>query len=175
MKRVILLVCVLFFVYVCASANAQSPSAINQKPESRKTVDGGIYRYHHGISSSQEKEIKAKIREFIWLHWIEQRRAKVGFRTFSVEGDPTTVTFFVDRDKDGKWFVVLKVEEKCCWPVRLEKETSKKVFRNVARVELITDASSPEIPKPVSENDLRSGSSYAIRLDSESRNSDFLY
>jgi len=46
---------------------------------------------------------EAQVREFLWDHWQRRRLGYLVFTDYSKEGEPTTLSFFVEPDENGEW------------------------------------------------------------------------
>ena len=73
-------------------------------------VTGDIYRYDLGgtIEISSHKEL-AKLRSFLWKHWIEHKRGIIVPVVHSVDAGDSTVSYFVEPNAPGgDWRIVIE-------------------------------------------------------------------
>src|SRR5687768_17200477 len=78
-----------------------------------KYIDGGKYDLKWQLPDrflAQEK-----IRKFIWDNWSAKRLARIEYKDYSIEGDPTIHKLFIEPNKRGEWVVVNKYDNICCW------------------------------------------------------------
>ena len=68
-------------------------------------------------------------REFVWQQWSKQRRTKVTATFYSIEGDPTTSTYYIEPDKSGGWHIFVESESECCWSYAMQKPKKKRERR----------------------------------------------
>jgi hypothetical protein len=74
----------------------------------------------------------------LWAHWTAQQRALLIETSYTIEGDRSTVYYFVEADRDNRWRISMKVERLLynyefknpdCKRFRLEEFTSYTVDR----------------------------------------------
>jgi hypothetical protein len=69
-----------------------------------------FYRYDLGgtIEISSQKEL-ARLRNFLWKHWIEHKRAIIVTVMHSVDAGDSTVSYFVEPNAPGAdWRIVIE-------------------------------------------------------------------
>jgi len=97
-------------------------------------------------------KIEARIREFLWEHWSHKRLGQVVATYYNMEGEPTTCTFFVEPDVDGRW--VIREECEYLWlrgarkgeePPRTKRS---RTYSSISRVELLDDNPAQAVPVP---------------------------
>jgi hypothetical protein len=107
-----------------------------------------------------------EIRTFLWQHWKDRRLGLVNATFFSIEGDYTTSTFFVEPDAKGRWLV--RIHSKSTAAALLPKrqkprhENAREEYDRIDRVE----ATSANAPTPVSvpESESREPQMFRLRL-----------
>lgn len=145
-------------------------------PQSSTYYNGRNFRYDYRAGRLARAEMDARIRDLMWLCWTEQRKCKVSGTVYRIEGEPTKTVFAVEKDRYGRRFLKIKViitRGFFFW--NREKKTIVSTYHDLDRVEPMTDASSPEIPKPVPSNAARGPHDYRLRFKAEKRNYDFLF
>ena len=50
-------------------------------------------------------KVEAQIREFLWRHWSRKRLRPLVATHYNKEGEPTTCTFSVEPEVDGRWVI----------------------------------------------------------------------
>jgi hypothetical protein len=143
------------------------------KRELSKYDNGGAFDFAWDIAP-QHDQMRAKLREFVWQHWREKRMGRVVATFYSIEGDPTTYTFYVKSDIDGRWRVVAEYETECCWFYAMDKKKRKrKIKRGVeiydVVVRLANGNSRADVTKEISEFESREPSGYRLRLGQASK------
>lgn len=86
----------------------------------------------YDFSWSKVKTLRAErddFREFVWQQWSKQRRTKVTATFYSIEGDPTTSTYYIEPDKSGGWHIFVESESECCWSYAMQKPKKKRERR----------------------------------------------
>jgi hypothetical protein len=53
---------------------------------------------------------EADIREFLWEHWRERKRASLEMTAYSTEGERTVSVRFIEPDANGTWRLVVETE-----------------------------------------------------------------
>lgn len=101
--------------------------------------DGGTYDLKWTRGGEELEEMRAKLRAFVWEHWSQRRLGRVTAVIYTVEGDPTTNTFYVEPNESGGWQVATEYESECCWFYGAEgkerkRETGKGAYNVVERV-----------------------------------------
>ena len=135
--------------------------------------DGGNFDFTYQVGPLGRAEMSAKIRAFLWSHWVEKKRGRISATFYSIEGIPTRTLFIIGTDKDGKWIVTEKLIESSAWFWKKDTTTTS-IYRDVDRVEIVTDAASPEIPKSIPFAAIRDPKSYHLRLKAADRTNDFI-
>ncbi|MCA1625904.1 MAG: hypothetical protein LC768_05930 [Acidobacteria bacterium] len=84
----------------------------------------------YDFSWSKLKTLRAEreeFREYLWQQWSKQRRTTVTATFYSVEGDPTTSTYYIEPDESGRWHIA--VESECCWTYAMLKPKKQRERR----------------------------------------------
>jgi hypothetical protein len=114
----------------------------------------------------------AEIRGFLWEHWREHRLGQVKATFFSIEGDQTSSSFFVEPDAKDRWGIT--VESETIVSALLPK--GRKPRREIARVtydEIDRVEPSGNEPNliPITASEVREPKTYRLRLKNSSTNS----
>lgn len=171
MRSRILLVAAFSVALLTPGARAGS----SQQPKSRdysRYEDGGHYNLSWSRSSEELEEMRSKLRAFLWEHWSQRRLGRITATLYSIEGDPTRITFFVEPDESRAWRVATEYESNCCWFHNMQGEEKKLetgtgVYYAVERVVGVRDAKSKDFRSTwsvIPENEKRRPDTYALRL-----------
>lgn len=113
-----------------------------------------------------------EIRSFLWEHWRERRLGLVKATFFSIEGDHTSSSFFVEPDAKGCWRIAVESESiiSALLPKRRRPRriVTNEDYDQVDRVEENENAATP-IPLP--ENEVRLPQTFKLRLRNRHTNS----
>jgi hypothetical protein len=102
-------------------------------PASSATED--FYRYDLGgtIEISSRKEL-ARVRSFLWKHWIEHKRGIIVTVVHSVDAGDSTMSYFIEPDAPGgDWRIVIEVRRNP--HTEPDQITTRSVISNVKRIE----------------------------------------
>jgi len=142
--------------------------------------------YEHGktydFSWSKVKTLRAEreeFRQFLWQQWSKQRRTKVTATFYSIEGDPTTSTYYIEPDASGRWHIVIESESECCWSYAMQKPKKQRELRkyietytDLERVQEIQDKTGLFLKwKAIPKDKQLSPKSYMLRLKKEDKES----
>jgi hypothetical protein len=155
---------VLYFVLLLGAA-------YRQKPEGQSFVDNmtqidkeGPYFVKNNLDESEENRLLAQIRGFLWEHWKKQRPGELQATFYTVEGDPTSYTFFIENDGKGHWVIRAKSDSQLSAllpPGHPPKhETATVLYSVVERID-------PATKKTVPPNQVLLPEAYRLRLRSE--------
>jgi hypothetical protein len=56
------------------------------------------------------QEINTKIMQFVWEHWEENRLGYLVVTSYSIEGQPTTSSIFIEPNKENIWQVTVEIK-----------------------------------------------------------------
>ena len=129
----------------------------------------------YDFSLSKVKTMRAErneFREFLWQQWSKQRRTKVTATFYSVEGDPTTSTYYIEPDESGRWHIFVESESECCWTYAMQKPKKQrerrrysKTYNYLERVQEVQDKNGIFLKwKSIPVEKQLSPSSYMLRL-----------
>ena len=177
MQSKTLLVTLLAITFIPFGARDNSSQEINARDISRYK-NGGAYNLNWSRSGEELEEMRSKVRAFLWEHWSQRRLGRITATIYTIEGDPTTTTFYVEPDKKGTWQVATEYESECCWFYGREgkerkRETGKGSFNIVERVVGGRDEKSKEFQiewSVIPEGEKRQPNTYALRLRKVTRN-----
>jgi len=121
----------------------------------------GPYSLNNGLSLAERGQVLSTVRNFLWDHWAAQRPGQLQVTAYTIEGDPTTWTVFVERDKKNHWRVRAKWEsiqaallQRGQKPIRKTGETA---YYDVERTDSVSGQAIPKEQK-------RQPESYKLRL-----------
>ena len=172
-----LLVTLLAIASLSFGARDSSAQEIKARDLSRYK-DGGTYDLNWSRSGEEHEEMRSKLRAFLWEHWSQRRLGRITATIYTIEGDPTTTTFYVEPDKNGAWRVSTEYESECCWFYGMEgkerkRETGKGFYNVVERVVGGRDEKAKEfkiIWSVIPKGEKREPNTYALRLSKTARN-----
>lgn len=133
----------------------------------------GPYSVGNELSPPARSRVVGEIRGFLWEHWKQRRVGRVTATFYTIEGDPTSSTFFIEPDTKGCWSI--RVESVSTISALLPKgrrpryETTKDSYDAVERIEAI--GGSPATSTPIPEQDARQPQTYKLRLKNTRTNS----
>lgn len=94
-----------FLVVTCLLlANLPAPAADPPRDLSHYDV-AGPYKLDYGQPRAEHEHLKGQIREFLWTHWRQHRRATVVATYQFIEGI-VRLSYYVEPDKKGRWVIV---------------------------------------------------------------------
>lgn len=67
---------------------------------------GGVFDFPHPSSDAERKQYdrdNARLREFVWTHWAQRRRAYVRVIHYGVEGQSFVGDHYIEPDSQGRW------------------------------------------------------------------------
>lgn len=70
---------------------------------------GGSRLVSAPYTSLESKKVLAEVREFIWTHWQSRQLGHIVVTWVSIEGEPSTSSFFIQPSKEGTWCVSVQV------------------------------------------------------------------
>ncbi len=140
--------------------------------------DGGAYDLNWSRSGEEHEEMRSKLRAFLWEHWSQPRLGRIIATIYAIEGDPTTITFYVEPNESGEWQVATEYDSECCWFYGMEgkerkRETGKGSYNVVERVVQGRDDTTKEFKNAwsvIPEGEERPPNTYALRLRKTTRN-----
>lgn len=108
------------------------------------------------VSASREvrRRTEAQAREFLWDHWHHRKRGYLTFTDHSIEGEPSTSSFFIEPDEKGAWRVSVTIrrtlfargERKGKW-----QEHREYCSYSIGRIRIPTDGLTPRQTIPDNE------------------------
>lgn len=141
---------------------------------------GKTYDFSWGKPKTLRAE-REEFRDYLWQQWSKQRRTKVTTTFYTIEGDPTTHTYYIEPDKNGRWHIFVESESDCCWFYAMQKPEKKRehrkfnaIYTDLERVQAVQDKNGLFLKWEVISTDKElSSQSYMLRLrnaDEESAN-----
>src|SRR2546430_15438346 len=125
--------------------------------------------YVLGRETPLVKEIplmQASARDFLWRHWRERRLGFLTLISFSMEGLPTRLTYFVEPDKDGRWTIFIQTKTTLLGtrPGSTEhfQNEGTSVAYSIERFQLLPDGAPSD--KRVDANEISNAESYRLVL-----------
>jgi hypothetical protein len=70
----------------------------------------GPYELNNDLHPHDADKILGEIRGFLWEHWKERRLGLVKATFFSIEGDHTSSSFFVEPNAKNSWRITVESE-----------------------------------------------------------------
>ena len=137
--------------------------------------NGGNMRFTYQAGPVAKDVMTATVRDFVWTHWVKKSCGKVSTTHYTIEGDSIVTEFFVRQDNELAWVVDEMVTHKSCCFARGRGVVERSRYKMIDRVEIITFADSPEIPKPISSDCVRESRTYRLRLIAAQRDNDFIF
>lgn len=67
--------------------------------------NGGTFRITLDVPTAERVKAREQIHGFIWYHWSQHRRGKVGMIGQSIEGQATVQEIFIGPDARGRWCI----------------------------------------------------------------------
>jgi nuclear transport factor 2 (NTF2) superfamily protein len=160
----------------------QSKELPSNSPNRNLTLyeQGKTYDFSLGNVKTRRAE-RNKFREFLWQQWSKQRRARVTATFYSVEGDPTISTYYIEPNESGQWHIFVESESECCWTYAMQKPKKQRerrkystTYSGLERVQEVQDKNGIFLKwKLVPEDKQLPPQSYMLRLkkgDEESLN-----
>ncbi len=155
---------------VVLSQNRESLSD-NSKRDLTVYEQGKTYDF----SWSKVKTMRAErneFRGFLWQQWSKQRRTKVTATFYSVEGDPTISTYYIEPIESGRWHIAVESESECCWSCAMQKPKKQRerrrrsvIYNDLERVQEVQDKNGLFLKWKAIPTDKQSPSqSYMLRL-----------
>ena len=173
------------FFAVALNTNVVS-SQIKESPTIKPDRDLSLYEQGktYDFSWGKPKTLRAEheeFREYLWQKWSNQRRTKVTATFYSIEGDPTTSTYYIEPDESGRWHIIVESESDCCWFYAMQKPKKKRerrkfseTYTNLERAQEVLDGNGLFLKwKTIPTDKQLSPQSYMLRLkvgDKESPN-----
>ena len=157
------------------------PSGLNMQGESfgqqaRRNVavydKAGPYSIDNEPPFEKRERMAGEIRWFLWEHWKERRLGLVKAIFYSIEGDQTSSSFFVEPDAKGRWRIMVESESTISALLpkgrKPRREITREDYDQIDRVEP-NDNETNLIP--ISSGNVRDPQSYRLRLRNSSTNS----
>ena len=154
------------------SLSTQVESLAQQGKRNLAAYDkSGPYFFDNEPPWERRERMAGEIREFLWEHWKERRLGLVKATFFSIEGDLTSSTFFVEPSAKGHWRIVVESESiiSSLLPKKRKPrpEINRDYYNLVDRVDPTSDKLAPSIP----EDEVRQPQTYRLRLKNRQTNS----
>lgn len=113
-----------------------------------------------------------EIRGFLWEHWKERRLGVVKATFYTIEGDPTISSTFVEPDAKGCWRITVESESIISALLPKGRKPKHKVTReDYDQIDRVEPNERETNLIPISPSDVRDPQSYKLRLRSSSTNS----
>lgn len=130
----------------------------------------GPYCIHNDLSPEERNRVLGEIREFLWEHWQRRQAGRVTAVFYTIEGDPTSSTFFIEQDQKGR-FRLRVVSESTTFGLRKGQKPRRKVTEETYDiVERVEDVSGehPATGPALSDSEKRPSLTYRLRLKNAS-------
>ncbi len=125
----------------------------------------GPYVIELGLDTQARAKIEARIREFLWTHWYESRLGHAEVTVYSKEGEPSTVSYFVEPNERGLWRMAVRVTRTRARRGESRKQRNESVEYeafSVERIEAPKDGLKPRVVIP--RDEMRAPQSYRLVL-----------
>lgn len=131
----------------------------------------GPYSFDNESPWEKRERMAGEMRDFLWKHWKERRHGLVKATFFSIEGDHTSITLFVEPSANGHWRIAVESESNTSALLPKGRKPRHKITRDyydlVDRIDPTDDKSAPSIP----EHEVRQPQTYKLRLKNSPTNS----
>ena len=131
----------------------------------------GPYCIHNDLSPEERNRMLGEMREFLWEHWQGRQTGRVKAVFYTIEGDPTFSTFFIEQDEKSRFRVRVTSESTTTLGLRKgqkpRRKTNEETYDILERVEDVRGqdpATAPALP----ESEKRPSSTYRLRLKNAS-------
>ncbi|MEK6281597.1 MAG: hypothetical protein AABN95_14680 [Acidobacteriota bacterium] len=132
----------------------------------------GPYSIDNEPPWEKRERMAGEIRGFLWEHWKERRLGLVKATFFSIEGDHTSSSFFVEPDAKGCWRIAVESESiiSALLPKgrKPRREITQEDYDEIDRVE--ASGSGPTLI-PIPKDEVRQPQMYQLRLKNSRTNS----
>lgn len=113
-----------------------------------------------------------EIRVFLWEHWQERRLGVVKATFYTIEGDPTISTSFVEPDAKGCWRITVESESIISALLPKGRKPRREITReDYYQIDRVEPSESETNLIPISSRDVRNPQSYRLRLRNSSTKS----
>lgn len=133
----------------------------------------GPYELNNDLHPHDADKILGEIRAFLWEHWKERRLGLVKATFFSIEGDHTSSSFFVEPDVKNSWRITVESESVISALLPKGRKPRRKIthetYNEIERVEAMSGISGPSIP--ISAQEVRQPQTYRLRFRNTRTNS----
>jgi hypothetical protein len=168
LSAITLVVCLSFhFVVVQQVSSEKSLSDLNAQYDK-----AGPYSIGDDLSPSRRDKLLTEIRGFLWEHWINKRPGQLRVTVYTIEGDPTTYNFFIEKDPRENWFIRAKSESVIAALLKPgEKprhETTEISYYDIERLD-------PETGHVISKGEKRQPETYRLRLEHKNGPKEFVW
>jgi len=106
----------------------------------------GPYLIHNGLTSSEKENLLAEIRVFLWEKFIGRHSAQLRATFFTIEGEPTSYTFYTKSPNDEKSCVSAEIFMQYPAHPHVKKRRPVKMSREYCEVFRINTVTGPRIP-----------------------------
>jgi hypothetical protein len=106
----------------------------------------GPYLVHNGLTSSEKENILSEIRDFLWEKFESRQSAQLRTTFFTIEGEPTSYTFYTESLNDKKWCVRADILRQYPTRPHVKKQKSVQTSREYCEVFRINAVTGSRIP-----------------------------
>ncbi len=132
----------------------------------------GPYSIDNEPPWEKRERMFGEIRGFLWEHWKAQRLGLVKATFYSIEGDHTISSFFVEPDVKGCWRITVESESTISALLQKGKRPRREIthedYDEIDRIE--TSGSGPTLI-PIPKDEVREPQMYQLRLKNNRTNS----
>ena len=113
-----------------------------------------------------------EIRSFLWEHWKDRRLGVVKATFYTIEGDATISTSFVEPDAKGCWRISIESVSRISALLPKGKKTRREITReDYDLIDRVEGNSNTAIPIPIPETEVRPPQNFKLRLRNSRTNS----
>jgi hypothetical protein len=129
---------------LCCHLSGQATLAQEaEKRDLSRYERGGEFKlqYFYGQTPENEAEVLARARKLLWARWRAKRLAHFAIVKIYTHGDSTTLNYYIEPDRDGRWRVTVETESDCCTndvmmgKARVHEIESVKSYYSVTRMD----------------------------------------
>jgi len=126
----------------------------------------GPYEFDNELHPRDSDKLLGELREFLWNHWRERRLGLVTATFYTIEGDPTKTSYFVESDAEGVWRVRVDSDSTISALLPKGKKPRREIthddYDNVERVEPSTTSAADS--KLIPDDEVRQPQTFKLRL-----------
>jgi hypothetical protein len=164
----------LFLLLAAVSTNAATlrGTVRDSEPEAAQYEKAGPYSIGNTLTFAESNQLLAKVRSFLWDHWSHQLLGQLQVTVYTIEGDPTTYVFFIEKDSKGRWCIRSQSESAIAALLKPgeapRRETQRVIYYEIDRLD-------SETSKVIPNGEKRPPDTYKLRLTSSKGPKNFVW